>query len=115
MCIFCEIIKGAIPSTKVYEDEKIVAFRDIEPVAPTHIVVIPKKHINSLNHASAEDAMLLGEIQVAISEIARKEGLEKGYRVVLNCGDDGGQTVHHIHYHLVGGKALGWPPYVDNR
>ncbi len=114
MCIFCEIIKGAIPSTRVYEDDKIMAFRDIAAVAPTHIVVIPKKHIESLSTATAEDAEILGEIQVLIAEIARREGLDSGYRVVLNCGEDGGQTVKHIHYHLIGGKMLGWPPYTEN-
>lgn len=106
-CIFCKIIKKEIPSTVVYEDEEILAFRDINPVTPVHILVIPKKHIKSLVEIQREDEPVLGRIYTVINEIARKEGiLEKGFRVVVNCGEDGGQEVGHLHFHLLGGKKL---------
>ena len=105
-CIFCKIIAGDIPSTKVYEDEAILAFRDIAPQAPTHILVIPKVHIEDCNGISAENSAIVAHIFEAIPQIAKEEGLEGGYRVVSNCGADAGQTVQHLHFHILGGKAL---------
>jgi histidine triad (HIT) family protein len=110
-CIFCKIINKEIPGGIVFENEDMLAFRDINPQAPKHIVVIPKKHIPSLNDISDEDSRLLGKIQHLVGEIAVREGIAKqGYRLVLNCGPDGGQTVEHLHYHLLGGRKLLWPP-----
>ena len=107
-CIFCKIINKEIPSTVVYEDDEILAFRDIHPVTPVHILVIPKKHITSLAHLEKEDEAVIGKIYTVINEIAKKEGiLEKGFRVIVNCGEDGGQEVKHLHFHLLGGKKLG--------
>ena len=106
MCIFCKIAAGEIPSTKVYEDEKILAFRDIAPMAPTHILVIPKAHIASVAEITADNADLVAHIFTVIPKIAKEEGLVSGYRVVSNCGDDAGQTVHHLHFHILGGKKL---------
>ena len=105
-CIFCMIAAGDIPSTKVYEDEKILAFRDIAPMAPTHILVIPKEHIASVNEVTAENAAIVAHIFTVIPKIAAAEKLENGYRVVSNCGSDAGQTVHHLHFHILGGKQL---------
>ena len=105
-CIFCKIIAGDIPSTKVYEDEAILAFRDIAPQAPTHILVIPKVHIEDCNGISAENSAIVARIFEVIPKIAKEEGLEGGYRVVSNCGADAGQTVQHLHFHILGGKAL---------
>jgi histidine triad (HIT) family protein len=108
-CLFCKIAAGEIPSDKVRESGELFAFRDIVPQAPTHILVVPKRHIASL--ADANDPALLGSMLSAIREIAREEGLEAaGYRVVTNIGEDGGQSVGHLHFHLLGGRALGWPP-----
>ena len=106
MCIFCKIIAGEIPSAKVYEDETVFAFRDINPQAPTHILVVPKAHIASVAEITAENSDVVAHIFQVIAKIAREEGLEKGYRVVSNCGEDAGQTVHHLHFHILGGKAL---------
>lgn len=107
-CIFCKIIKGEIPSNKVYEDDEVLAFRDINPVAPVHILVIPKKHITSLANLEKEDEAVVGKIYGVINKIAKQEGiLEKGFRVIVNCGEDGGQEVQHLHFHLLGGKKLG--------
>ena len=107
-CLFCKIIKKEIPSTVVYEDDEILAFRDIHPVTPVHILVIPKKHITSLAELKKEDEAVIGRIYTVINEIAKKEGiLEKGFRVIVNCGEDGGQEVKHLHFHLLGGKKLG--------
>ena len=105
-CIFCMIAEGKIPSTKVYEDEKVLAFRDIAPMAPTHILVIPKEHIGSVQEITAENADIVAHIFTLIPQIAAAEKLEGGYRVVSNCGSDAGQTVHHLHFHILGGKAL---------
>ena len=105
-CIFCKIAAGEIPSTKVYEDEKILAFRDIAPMAPTHILVIPKAHIGSVAEVTADNADIVAHIFTVIPQIAKEEGLENGYRVVSNCGADAGQTVHHLHFHILGGKQL---------
>lgn len=107
-CLFCKIIKGDIPSDKVYEDEEILAFKDINPVAPIHILVIPKKHISSLIDIEPEDEMLIGKIYSVINKIAEQQGVkEKGYRVIVNCGEDGGQEVMHLHFHLLAGRKLG--------
>ena len=105
-CLFCKIIAGDIPSTKVYEDELVFAFRDIAPQAPTHILVIPKAHIDSCNGITAENSAVVAHIFEVIPQIAKAEGLESGYRVVSNCGDDAGQTVHHLHFHILGGQKL---------
>ena len=105
-CLFCKIVKGDIPSTKVYEDEKVLAFLDIAPMAPTHILVIPKAHIGSVNEVNAENAGIVAHIFTVIPQIAQAEGLVNGYRVVSNCGPDAGQTVHHLHFHILGGKLL---------
>lgn len=110
-CIFCKIAAGTIPSTVVYEDEKILAFRDINPEAPTHILVIPKRHISSTNALEPSDEALIGYIFTAAKNIAKAEGIdESGYRIVNNCGRDGGQTVQHLHFHILGGRSLSWPP-----
>ena len=105
-CLFCKIIAGEIPSTKVYEDETILAFRDIAPQAPTHILVIPKAHIPSVDGISAENSAVVAHIFEVIPTIAAQEKLTNGYRVVSNCGADAGQTVPHLHFHILGGKAL---------
>jgi len=105
-CLFCKIIAGTIPSTKVYEDEVCYAFRDIAPQAPTHILVVPKAHIESVNGITAENSAVVAHIFEVIPAIAKAEGLEGGYRVVSNCGRDAGQTVFHLHFHILGGKAL---------
>ena len=105
-CLFCKIAGGVIPSTKVYEDETVYAFRDIAPQAPTHILVIPKAHIASVAELNAENSAVVAHIFEVIAQIAQQEGLENGYRVVSNCGDDAGQTVHHLHFHILGGKKL---------
>lgn len=107
-CIFCKIIKGEIPANKVYEDEEVLAFHDINPAAPIHILVIPKKHIAMLTELTQEDEALIGKIYTTINKIAKQEGFEKqGYRVIANCGRDSGQEVMHIHFHILGGKTLG--------
>ncbi len=105
-CLFCKIAAGEIPSTKVYEDEKLLAFRDIAPMAPTHILVIPKCHIASVAEITAENSEVVRRIFEVIPKIAEAEGLTGGYRVVSNCGADAGQTVHHLHFHILGGKTL---------
>ncbi|MCL2144713.1 MAG: histidine triad nucleotide-binding protein [Endomicrobia bacterium] len=110
-CLFCKIAKGEIPSQKVYEDENVFAFRDINPQAPAHIVIIPKKHIKDLNSLSEGDDLIIGYVQAAAATIALQfPEMKNGYRVVNNCGADAGQTVFHIHYHLLGGRSFGWPP-----
>lgn len=107
-CIFCKIIKREIPSSIVYEDGEIIAFRDVNPVAPVHILVIPKKHISSLIDLTKEDEIVVGKIYTVINQIAKQEGIDKkGFRVVVNCGEDGGQEVKHLHFHILGGKKLG--------
>ena len=105
-CLFCKIISGEIPSSKVYEDDTILAFRDIAPQAPTHILVIPKAHISGCDGVTAENSAVVAHIFEVIPQIARAEGLTGGYRVVSNCGSDAGQTVPHLHFHILGGKAL---------
>lgn len=107
-CIFCKIIKKEIPSDTVYEDDEIIAFRDIHPAAPIHILVIPKKHIESLIDVKQEDEQLIGKIYTVINKIAEQEGMDnKGFRVIVNCGEDGCQEVKHLHFHVLGGKKLG--------
>lgn len=107
-CIFCKIIKKEIPSEIVYEDAEVIAFRDIHPVAPVHVLVIPKKHIAALTELKEEDQPVIGKIYKVINEIAEKEGIkDNGFRVIVNCGKDGGQVVEHLHFHLLGGKVLG--------
>ena len=114
-CIFCKIANGEIPSTKVYEDEKMLAFRDLDPQAPVHILMIPKEHIASADDLSADDlteenAQIVAHIFTVAKKIAAAEGLTNGYRIVNNCGEDGGQTVKHLHFHLLGGRSMAWPP-----
>ena len=107
-CLFCKIIKGDIPSEKVYEDEEILAFKDINPAAPIHILVIPKKHIDSLAQIEIQDEALLGKMHTVINKIAKEQGvLEKGYRLIVNCGRDSGQEVMHLHFHLLAGQKFG--------
>ena len=106
MCLFCKIATGEIPSTKVYEDDLVLAFRDIAPMAPTHILVIPKAHIPSVDGITAENSSVVAHIFEVIPAIAKAEGLENGYRVVSNCGPDAGQSVHHLHFHILGGRQL---------
>ena len=105
-CLFCKIIAGEIPSSKVYEDETVFAFRDIAPQAPTHILVVPKAHLSGCNDVTAENSAVVAHIFEVIPQIAKAEGLENGYRVVSNCGEDAGQTVAHLHFHILGGKKL---------
>ena len=106
MCLFCKIVAGEIPSTKVYEDETVLAFRDINPMAPTHILVIPKAHIPSVDGVTAENSGVVAHIFEVIPAIAAAEGLTNGYRVISNCGPDAGQTVPHLHFHILGGREL---------
>ena len=108
-CLFCKIVAGIIPSTKVYEDDLVLAFRDIAPQAPTHILVIPKAHIGSVAEVTPANSNVVAHIFEVIPAIAAKEGLTNGYRVVSNCGADAGQTVHHLHSHILGGKELALP------
>ncbi len=105
-CIFCKIVGGEIPSTKVYEDDTVLAFRDIAPQAPVHIIVIPKEHITCALDISEENSAVIAHIFEVIAKVARAEGLDSGFRVINNCGEDGGQTVGHIHFHILGGKKL---------
>lgn len=109
-CLFCRIIRGEVPSRKVHEDEHTFAFEDLNPQAPTHVLIVPKKHIAGLKEASAEDAELLGRCHLAAAQIARERAIEDGYRTVLNVGPRAGQSVFHLHVHLIGGRALQWPP-----
>ena len=108
--IFSKIIRKEIPAKIVFENERVLAFRDINPQAPTHILIIPKKVIRDVGVATSEDQALLGELMLVGAEIAKQEKLENGYRLVVNTGVDGGQTVFHLHVHLLGGRSLGWPP-----
>ncbi len=109
-CLFCRILRGEIPAKKVFEDEHTFAFEDINPQAPTHVLVIPKKHIVGLKEGLAEDAELIGRCHLVAAEIARQRGIENGYRTVLNVGPEAGQSVFHLHVHLLGGRNLSWPP-----
>ncbi len=109
-CLFCKIVSGEILSSKVYEDDRVFAFDDINPKAPTHVLIVPKKHIRGLKEATAEDADLLGHCQLVAAEIARQRDVEEGYRTVYNVGARAGQSVFHLHLHLLGGRPLRWPP-----
>ena len=109
-CLFCRIIRGEIPSSKVYEDDRVYAFNDINPQAPTHVLIIPKKHIVGIDQASPEDAEIIGYSNLVAAKIARERNLQKGYRTVYNVGADAGQSVFHLHLHLIGGRHLSWPP-----
>lgn len=110
-CLFCKIVSGETKADVVHEDDSVVAFRDINPQAPTHLLVIPRKHVASLNDLTGEDERLVGHIARVAAQLARKENIgESGYRLVANCGRGAGQSVDHIHFHLLGGRALGWPP-----
>ena len=109
-CLFCKIAAGEIPSTKIYENDKVYAFADIDPKAPFHAIVIPREHIASAAEINAENKELIADVFEAVSIIAKQESLENGFRVVNNCGEDGGQTVSHIHFHLLARRNLQWPP-----
>lgn len=110
-CLFCEIVNGRIASRKAFEDDTVVAFHDVSPQAPTHVLVVPRKHVTSLNDLTPEDDTLVGSMVRRARDLAAEAGLaERGYRLVFNCGDDAGYSVYHIHLHVVGGRALGWPP-----
>lgn len=110
-CLFCKIVFGEIPSTEVYSDEEFYAFRDVNPGAPTHVLIVPREHIARITDARPDQAALLGKLLLKANEIAEKEGLTKdGFRYVINCGQWGGQTVFHIHLHIMGGRPMAWPP-----
>ena len=109
-CLFCKIVDGAIPSNKIYEDDLVYAFHDIAPQAPVHFLVIPKKHITTLNDLTEEDRLLAGHIMFTAQRLANELGCEAGFRVVMNCKENGGQTVYHIHLHVLGKRQLDWPP-----
>jgi len=109
-CLFCKIIAGQIPSKSVYEDDRVFAFEDIQPQAPTHVLIVPKKHIRGLKEAEAGDAEVVGRCHLAAAKIAKDRGIEDGYRTVLNVGPGSGQSVFHMHVHLLGGRRLSWPP-----
>jgi histidine triad (HIT) family protein len=109
-CLFCRILRGEIPAKKVYENEHVLAFEDINPQAPTHVLIIPKKHFVGLKEAQADDAEVIGHCHLAAAEIARQRNIEQGYRTVLNVGPGAGQSVFHLHVHLLGGRHLSWPP-----
>ncbi|UCE76141.1 MAG: histidine triad nucleotide-binding protein [Gammaproteobacteria bacterium] len=110
-CLFCKMVSGEIAPDKVFEDDDVLAFRDISPQAPTHVLVVPKRHVATLNELDGESAGLVGKMVLAAAEVARREGFaEQGYRTIMNCNADGGQTVFHIHLHLLGGRVMGWPP-----
>lgn len=108
-CVFCKIIEGEIPTDKIYEDEDIIAFNDLDPQAPIHFLVIPKKHITSLATLDESDSDIVAKIMLVIQKLAKENNLE-GYRVVTNIGEDGGQSVPHLHFHVLGGRAFHWPP-----
>ena len=109
-CLFCSIAKGEVPSTKVYEDDTVYAFLDIDPQAPFHAVIIPREHIASAADITADNSLVVAKIFEAVAKIAKEENLEDGFRVVTNCGKDGGQTVGHLHFHLLARRNLAWPP-----
>lgn len=110
-CLFCKMVSGAIKPDTVYEDDDVLAFRDINPQAPTHVLIVPKQHVSTINDLDAQTAGLFGKMMLAAAKVARQEGFaEQGYRTVMNCNEHGGQTVFHIHLHLLGGRPMGWPP-----
>ncbi|GHO44980.1 histidine triad nucleotide-binding protein [Ktedonospora formicarum] len=110
-CLFCKIVAGEIPSKIVHQDNDVVAFEDINPQAPTHILVIPTRHIESMQELTQTDGETLARLFTVASQIAAERGLEQGYRFVTNVGPDAGQSVQHLHFHLIGGRAMGWPPF----
>jgi len=110
-CIFCKIASGEIPSTKVYEDETVLAFKDLDPQAPVHVLIIPKEHIASAVEITPGNSGVVAHIFEVAAKLSRELGLDNGFRVVNNCGKDGMQSVQHLHFHLLGGKEMGWPPY----
>lgn len=107
-CLFCKIINGEIPSTKVYEDDKVFVFKDINPIAPIHWLIIPKQHITSVNDITSENSSIVAYIFEVASKLAKENNLGNGYRIITNCGDDAGQTVKHLHFHLLAGTQMGW-------
>ena len=109
-CLFCKIVKGEIPSTKLYEDDLVLAFKDISPEAPIHFLVAPKEHIGSVNEITEENAHIVAHIYKTIAKLSEKLGMQGGYRVVTNVGENGGQTVSHLHFHVLAGRSLSWPP-----
>ena len=109
-CLFCKIIAGKIPAKKVYEDDKVFVIEDINPQAPTHVLILPKKHIEGVNTAQLEDAEIIGYSQLVAAKLGRMRGIENGYRTVYNVGPDSGQSVFHLHLHLIGGRPMKWPP-----
>ena len=110
-CVFCRIVAGEIPARKVYEDADLLAFEDLNPAAPVHVLIIPKKHVATLRDVEEAEEELIGAIFTAANRIAREKGVaEEGFRVVVNCGENGGQTVFHLHFHLLGGRRMEWPP-----
>jgi histidine triad (HIT) family protein len=109
-CLFCKIIAGKIPSKKVFEDDRVYAFEDIQPKAPTHVLIVPKKHIIDIKEAAPEDAEIIGYCNLVAAKIAHERDIEQGYRTVFNVGPDSGQSVFHLHLHLLGGRRLSWPP-----
>lgn len=108
-CIFCKIAAGDIPAKKAYEDESVIAFDDLEPQAPVHILIIPKEHIASCAEITEENSAVIAHIFTVAAKLGKELGLDNGYRIVNNCGKDGGQTVHHLHFHFMGGREFGWP------
>ena len=109
-CLFCQIVEGKIPAKVVVQDDEVIAFHDIDPKAPTHVLVVPKRHITSITDLAESDDGLIGRLVRTARDIAREQKLDRGFRLVFNAGDDAGYSVHHIHLHLVGGRKLGWPP-----
>ncbi len=109
-CLFCKIAAKEIPSEKVYEDELVYAFKDVSPQAPVHFLIVPKKHISSIDELEESDKELVGHIMLLVKKLTGELGLTNGYRVVINCKEDGGQTVEHLHFHILGGRSLNWPP-----
>ena len=110
-CIFCRITAGEIPARVAYEDDAVYAFHDVDPRAPVHVLIIPRKHVASINDLEADDSGMVGRLYLAAKELAQQLGVStSGYRLVMNCGDDAGQSVNHIHLHLLGGRSLRWPP-----
>ena len=114
-CIFCKIAAGGIPSTKVYEDEAVLAFKDLDPQAPTHVLIIPKEHIASAADITTENSAVVAHIFEVAAKLSRELGLDNGFRIVNNCGEDGMQSVQHLHVHMLGGKKMGWPPYAEEK
>lgn len=109
-CLFCKLVAGDIPAQKIYEDEQVIAFHDIAPQAPVHFLVIPKRHISTTSDIGADDRELVGHIIYVAQQVAKQLGCDNGYRLVMNCNEDGGQTVYHIHLHVLGQRQLSWPP-----